>query len=49
LPATGRAIRLGVYRDDVIRAGKQRLEVFGGKFGVPAKTMRSGSVMGVLG
>jgi hypothetical protein len=46
---TGRAIRLGVDRNDLVRAVEQGLEVFGGEFGVPAKTMRSGSVMGVLG
>ena len=32
LPATGRTIRLGVDRNDLVRAVQQGLEVFGGKF-----------------
>ncbi|MNH40482.1 hypothetical protein D3C79_1018070 [compost metagenome] len=32
LPATGRTIRLGVDRDDLVRAAQQGLEVFGGEF-----------------
>ncbi|MNT49060.1 hypothetical protein D3C72_1858870 [compost metagenome] len=32
LPATGRTIRLGVDRDDLVRAVEQGLEVFGGEF-----------------